>query len=121
MAVKYTNRNGPLGGRCPECDGRLRLYWKGKVTAEWECASCGLVLSHAGYRGPQEDVLETIVRDVFDELEARGILRVRLQPFLRVVSAASHQIAEIGVERVTLRQLEKWGLEVELGFIKRRK
>jgi hypothetical protein len=121
MVIGWPEGKGVLGGRCPECGGQVELHYKDKITAEWWCRECGLVLTHSGYRNLDNTELRKIIADVFNELEAsRGVSEIKLQPFVQVCDALSRALYNRPIRSLSLRDLEAMGLETYCGLVKRR-
>ena len=121
MVIGWKYGQGILGGRCPECGDTVMLHWKDKVTAEYYCMGCGLILQHAGYRKLDNSELRKILLETFNELEAKGIKDIKLQAFLRVCDALSRALYDRPIRSLELRDLEAMGLETYCGLVKRRK
>lgn len=121
MASVWPRGKGTLGGRCPECGDQIMLHWRDKVSAEYYCMGCGLVLQHAGYKHLDNIELRKILIDVFNELEARGVKAVKLQAFILVCDAMSKALYDKPVRTISLRDLEAMGLETFCGIVRRKK
>lgn len=121
LGAVWPQGKGTLGGRCPECGDQVMLHWKDKVSAEYYCMGCGLILKHAGYQKLDNAELRKIILEVFNELEAKGIKEVKLQAFLRVCDALSQALYDRPIRSLELRDLEAMGLETYCGLVKRRK
>lgn len=121
MSTVWPEGKGVLGGRCPECNDQVMLHWKDKVTAEWYCMGCGLILQHAGYRKLDNAELRKVILETFNELESHGVKDVKLQAFLRVCDALSRALYDRPIRSLELRDLEAMGLETYCGLVKRRK
>ena len=120
MSTVWPEGKGTLGGTCPECGGQVMLHWKDKVSAEYYCMECGMILQHAGYRQVDNAELRKIIGEVFNELESKGTETIRLQPFVHVCDALSRALYDRPIRTITLRDLESLGLETYCGLVKRR-
>lgn len=121
LSTVWPEGKGVLGGRCPECGDQVMLHWKDKVTAEWYCMGCGLILQHAGYRKLDNSELRKIILETFNELESKGIKDIKLQAFLRVCDALSRALYNRPIRSLSLSDLSAMGLETYCGLVKRRK
>lgn len=121
MASVWPAGKGTLGGRCPECSGQVMLHWKDKVSAEYYCMECGLILQHAGYKQLDNAELRKIILETFNELESKGIKNIKLQAFLRVCDALSRALYNRPIRSLSLSDLSAMGLETYCGIVKRRK
>jgi len=120
MTTVWRDGRGPKRGSCPECHrGRMTLVWRDKISAEYFCDHCGLVLKHGGYRSTakqstEHTELESIVVAVFEELEKRKVPSIALQPFVRTVDAIWRSLYDHPLDSLTLEFLDHCGLEVYL-------
>ena len=121
LASVWPKGKGVLGGRCPECNDQIMLHWKDKITAEYYCMGCGLVLQHAGYKKLDNTELRKVILEVFNDLESKGVTNIKLQAFLRVCDALSRALYDRPIRSLELRDLEAMGLETYCGLVKRRK
>ena len=121
MGAVWPAGKGTLGGRCPECGDQVILHWKDKITAEYYCMGCGLILTHAGYKKLDNAELRKIIVETFNELESKGIKDIKLQAFLHVCDALSRALYDRPIRSLELRDLEAMGLETYCGLVKRRK
>lgn len=79
-----------------------------------------MVLKHAGYRNLDNTELRNVITSVFDELEAKGIDKIKLQPFVQVCDSLSRALYNRPLRTLSLRDLEAMGLETSCGLVKRR-
>lgn len=121
MSVVWPNGKGVLGGTCPECGGQIMLHWKDKVSAEYYCMECGMILQHAGYRQVDNVELRKIIAEVFKELEAKGNGTIKLQPFVHVCDALSRALYGRPIRTISLGDLDALGLETYCGQVYRKK
>ena len=121
LAAVWPAGKGTLGGRCPECSGQIMLHWKDKVSAEYYCMECGLILQHAGYKQLDNAELRKIILETFNELESKGIKNIKLQAFLRVCDALSRALYDRPIRTLSISDLSSMGLETYCGLVKRKK
>ena len=121
MSTVWPEGKGVLGGTCPECGGQVILHWKDKVSAEYYCMECGMVLQHAGYRQVDNAELRKIILETFNELESKGIKNIKLQAFLRVCDALSRALYDRPIRTLSISDLSSMGLETYCGLVKRKK